>query len=102
MYDQRGGVDRGGSVEFVTVKGGVERGPNPAGANQPQDGGLAKVDVNAVHAKSHKPWNNLRLHAVVDPLQPLGSGGPDCLGLGLVHAFNVLSQKLGQKTDGGE
>src|SRR6185369_9232760 len=77
--------DGGRRAEFVAIESGVERGADAAAADNTDHGGLAEIDVETIKTEPDHAWHHLRLHPVIDPLQPARARRPHGFRLRRVH-----------------
>src|SRR3546814_5814052 len=70
-----------------------------AGANQPQNGRLADVDVPAEHRDAGEGRHDLRHDAVGHNLRTGSAGGPDRFDLALIDLLDRLVEQLGAEAD---
>jgi hypothetical protein len=61
-----------------------------------------EIDVQTVERKTNHARHDLRLHAIIDPLQPSCTGRAHRFGRCWIDILNVLGEKLAVKTDGRE
>src|SRR5690606_11671019 len=94
--------DGGCAVELVAVKRRIERGPDAAGADDPDHGRLAEVDVDAVERQPDEPRLDLARYGIIDHLPDAHARGPDGLDLSWVDLVDIVSEQLGEKAHGGE
>src|SRR3546814_6157586 len=84
----------------VALEGGVQRGADATAADDADHRGFTEVDIEAVESEADHPRHYLRLHRIVQPLQPARARRAHGLGLRRIHVLDILGQQLAVESDG--